>query len=548
MANKRKKGLKKGIWIALVLVLIAAGAAGGWYWYANRNTEPVYVYPFSMVGMTEYWGDSQESYGPVFTDKIQTVFLTDTQTVTEVLVQQGDMVKKGDILMTFDTTLSDLALEKKRLEVEKLKLQLSDAEKELRRINAMKPMVIYTPSEEEESDESLGRQLGPGEYEISHEREYDGSAPEKAMILWLHSGMDLKDAIVEEVRYHAEVFQNENAQAKAEQEAENGEEVPEEGAGSGYTPFEVHSFYVVIKITSGDRELATKTTWQCLRFSGKGSGFQFRFADTLIGDHTLGGGEEDSSVNTGIDFGSGFTAAQIAQMRDDQKKKITQLEFDIKMAEANYKIAQTEAGDGNVYAQIDGEVVSLLTEDEAKATLQPILKVSGGGGFYVEGFVSELEKDNLILGQEVTVNDWNTGMTYVGIVDSIGDFPTSDGYYNGMGNPNASYYPFRVFVDESADLQEGRYVSVLYSAGTGEHGVYLQNPFLRKENGTAFVYIRGADGKLEKRTVRTGKDLWGSYVEILEGLTAEDLVAFPYGKQVKPGAATAEGDYSTLYE
>ena len=35
--------------------------------------------------------------------------------------------------------------------------------------------------------------------------------------------------------------------------------------------------------------------------------------------------------------------------------------------------------------------------------------------------------------------------------------------------------------------------------------------------------------ELEKRTVVTGKSLWGSYTEILSGITAEDKLAFPYG-------------------
>jgi hypothetical protein len=176
-----------------------------------------------------------------------------------------------------------------------------------------------------------------------------------------------------------------------------------------------------------------------------------------------------------------------------------------------------------------------------------VLKVSGGGGFYVEGFVSELEKDKMQIGQEVTVNDWNTGMTYTGTISSMGDFPARDGCWNGMGNPNASYYPFFVFVDGSADLQAGRYVSVMYSAGESENGVYLQKPFLRTEGGRSYVYVLGENGKLEQRYVTTGKDLWGSYTEILEGLTAEDLVAFPYGKNVKPGAKAEEGDMSNLY-
>ena len=179
--------------------------------------------------------------------------------------------------------------------------------------------------------------------------------------------------------------------------------------------------------------------------------------------------------------------------------------------------------------------------------MQPIMKVSGGGGFYVEGFVSELEKDAVQLGMEVTVNDWNTGMVYTGTVASLGDFPSVEGSWNGMGNPNASYYPFAVFVDGSADLQAGRYVSVMYSTSSGENGIYLQKPFLRTENGKSFVFILGAGGRLEKRFVTTGKDLYGSYTEILSGLTAEDLVAFPYGKNVKDGAMAVEGDMSNLY-
>ena len=119
--------------------------------------------------------------------------------------------------------------------------------------------------------------------------------------------------------------------------------------------------------------------------------------------------------------------------------------------------------------------------------------------------------------------------------------------WNGMGNPNASYYPFFVFVDESADLQAGRYVNMMYSTGSSEHGIYLENPFLRTEMGRTYVYLRGADGKLEKRYVTTGKSLWGSYTEILEGITEEDFIAFPYGKHVKEGAETVESDLSDLY-
>ena len=79
-------------------ILVLALGCGIWYHLGHSSKEPVYVYPFQYIGMTEYWGDSQESYGPVTTDRIQTVYLTETQTVTEILVSQGDTVKTNSSL------------------------------------------------------------------------------------------------------------------------------------------------------------------------------------------------------------------------------------------------------------------------------------------------------------------------------------------------------------------------------------------------------------------------------------------------------------------
>ena len=546
-----KNKTKKIILIVLVVVLVLAAGLAGWFWYREKNAEPVYVFPFQYVGMTEYWGDNQESYGPVSTDKIQTVYISDTQEVTEISVKQGDTVKKGDLLMSFDTTLSDLALERKRLDVEKLKLQLEDAKKQLRQINSMKPMVIPTVDKEEETDQNQGTAL-KGDYQISGNRDYDGSRKELALICWLGQNTPITDALLEELRLKAEEYQTLNANDPAKNppsEEEVGDpDVPDAEEPAEPVQVKVDKFYVIFKVNKNDMSLGQRLSWTGMIATKSSDTFTFRFFDALgISDHMLAEMGQEEEETPEIDFGSGFTAAQIAQMRSEQEKTIRDLEFNIKMAEANYKIALTEVGDGKVYAQIDGTVVSLLTEEEAKMTYQPILKVSGGGGFYVQGSVSELEKENMRIGQEVTVNDWNTGMTYTGTVQSVGDFPASNSYWSGMGNPNASYYPFMVFIEESADLQEGSYVSVMYSTATNEHGIYLQNPFLRTEQGKSYVYVMGADGRLEQRFVTTGKALWGSYTEVLSGLSEEDLVAFPYGKNVKPGAKAQEGDMSDLY-
>ena len=422
---KRKSRGKKILITVVCLVLVAAIGAGAWFVTANKGGEPVNVFPFMYVGMTEYWGDSQESYGYVQTDGVQTVYLSGTQKVTEVFVEMGQEVKKGDVLMSFDTTLSDLALERKRLDVEKLKLQLEDAKQRLREINAMRPMVIPQPSDKPEEDVDLGDLL-TDPYYISENHEYDGSTAEKALICWLHSGTAIEDSIFEELLLKALEYRELNKEPEPEetvpQEPTDGTEVPgEDTTEPSEEPTEPSApveeptepvepqkpdekFYVVFKVTEDNLELASRKTWQGVFVirDGETGAYSFRFFDAfMVPDHTLEP-DEEAEEEPEIDFGSGFTAAQIAQMRTEQEKTIKDLEFSIKMAEAEYKIAQTEVSDGNVYAQIDGVVVSLLSPEEAEMMMEPVIKVSAGGGFYVEGTVSELDRDSLVIGQEVT--------------------------------------------------------------------------------------------------------------------------------------------------
>lgn len=613
----KKQNKKKIIITVTAVVLVVAIGLGVWFGVSRGRSEPVKVFAFNSVGMTEYWGDSQESYGPVSTDKIQTVFLSSTQTVTEMKVAQGDTVKKGDVLMTFDTTLSDLQLERKRLEVEKLKLDLETAQKKLKDIQNMKPMSIVSPDDFDNSDEDSDDEGDlEKDYELSYDPAYDGSKPSKALICWLRvtTGDEevrmtptVDDALLEEARQQAEKFRNENqpdptepstepttesttesttepatepptqpgtepptqpstepptqpsteASTPSTEETSEGEGGEHSSASAAENPDEkptitVNSYYMVIKATEGNKRMGARVVWQGMYVRKVGSGFTFQFFDaTGVPDHMATDPDDpDNTDPTDPDMpdpGSGYTAAQLAQMRAEQEKTIKETKFKIKMAEADYKIMQTEMSDGNIYAEFDGKVVSVLTEEEAKTQNQPVLKVSGGGGFYIQGSVSELEKDKMQIGQEVTVNDWNTGMTYTGKIVSMGDFPTNSDGWNGSGNPNVSYYPFTVFVDETADLQAGMYVNIQYSSAESENGIYLENPFIRTENGQSYVYVQGAGGKLEKRFVTTGKALWGSYTEIRSGLTVDDLIAFPYGKNLKEGAPTVESDVSDLY-
>ena len=84
--NKKGRRILVG---CLAVALVAGLAGGGVYLAKNRQKAEVNVYSIYDVGMTEYWGDSRETSGMVTTDHIQNVYISTTQMVQEIYVQEG---------------------------------------------------------------------------------------------------------------------------------------------------------------------------------------------------------------------------------------------------------------------------------------------------------------------------------------------------------------------------------------------------------------------------------------------------------------------------
>ena len=508
--KKLKKLNKKWLWIAVAVVAVV-GVVAAAVVLTQNNREPVYVYGFAegIAGMTDYYSGGNESSGMVTTDRIQPVYLTGTQTVLEVLVTEGQQVKKGDVLFTYDTTLSDITLRQKELSVEQSKLDLETAKRELSVINSYVPISYHEVVEPEPAEPVAN--LADFEVEGKDYLAYSGSGTTSLTpkYCWLRS-----TAMVDEIMMAA-LF------------ADTTENV----------------LFVKFQHTAGDAndgDVTDEYGIKMMRLGGEDGNYTYRFS---FFDPNISTGP----VDDGIDWNSGYTAAEIASMRADKQAEIKELEFNIKVAEAEFSIMQKEADSGEVKAEFDGTVIAMQDPEMAAGSDQPFLKVSGGGGFYVTGSVSELELGNIQSGQKVSVMSWENYMSYEGTVVEIQQFPQeSEDYYYG-GSQNVSYYPYKVFIDESADLQDGYYVSMTLQAGEDNDNLYVNSAFVRTEGASSYVYVRNADGKLEKRTIQTGGSLWGSYTEVLGGLTADDYIAFPYGKTVKEGAPTQEGTWDDLY-
>ena len=258
-----------------------------------------------------------------------------------------------------------------------------------------------------------------------------------------------------------------------------------------------------------------------------------------------GGGDYDSGSGGGdIDY-SDYTAEELADAIADKEEEIAEAKQTLNEAKIDYEEAKKEVEAATVKATVDGEVTLAYTKEAMPEDGSPAIIVRGKDGMYVDVNVSEMSLDTVKVGGVIYCTSMETYEQYEAEIVEISQYPASssgsDYSYDSMSNPNSSYYPVVAYIAQSDGLVTGESVEVSYSQqsmGTlDEESIYLQKAYVRTDDdGRSYVYKEGKDQRLEKQYVKTGETLYGQYVEILSGITMDDNIAFPYGKNVKEGA------------
>lgn len=211
----------------------------------------------------------------------------------------------------------------------------------------------------------------------------------------------------------------------------------------------------------------------------------------------------------------------------------------------NLKTYEDACKDGTVYATINGVVKTVGDSANPPQDGSAFLTVSGSEGLYVTGDISEMMLDQIKVGQQITANSWDSGMSFMATITEISKYPKSGSSFGG-GNPNASYYPFTAYIEDSSGLTNGEYVDMSMTVDgnmeNGEEVICIEKAYVREENGQSYVLVAGEDDRLEKRYIATGKTVSGQAVIIKEGLSMSDRIAFPYGKTAKEGVKVNDTD------
>lgn len=560
---RMSKKLKKGIIAAACVVGVCGAVWGGLTIARNAQRGDVNVYAVNECAMTDYWGDTSNTSGMVTTDKLQKIYISQSQTVKKVWVKEGDSVKKGTALVSYDSTLTQATVERAKIDYDRQTENLEVMKNELELLKKAKNKETLEAEKtklEAELQAEISRLDGAGGY-----------APEKAVEPGLVTPMAEGSGNSKDKPIYYYWLTDEPLSDKVLRTLLHGTEI-NRATPMDKTPT-VSTYLVLVSrdkdkmggmptsrgllITETFTPDSTEQPVEGAPISGTVS-ISFRFCD--LPEYIDPERTYDSDKYKEL-------TRKIAQIQELLDASMTQLEINkailekaqaVKEQEVNLKVAKlkldkklAELGDGNVYAEFDGTVKAVRDPDEAYNNSEAVVELSGGGGYYVTGTLSEMDLGSVQVGDSVSISSWMTGAACEGTIVSIDDYPTSNGNNWGDGNRNVSYYPFKVFVTEDANLQPNDYVDIQYQKDTSaeESGssLYLQSMFIRTDNGKSYVMARGEDGRLEQRWVQTGRDLWGSYTQIRGGLTIDDYVAFPYGRDVVEGAHTQEATTDQLY-
>lgn len=634
----------------LVVALAGTGIGAGLMQMKKNSVKTVNVTPVSGL-LQQYYSSNTTIDGTVTASATQTVSGDKDLIVDQVYVAKGDAVKKGDPLISFDTTLVEMELNIAKLKKQKQEQDLNKAQARLKSLQnggpveesdgganadssgvpdssaadsgddltpdttlssvadlngnylavAFRPLLLnaFTDGGEVDGETEAVEGIENGQSEETNTKEDTEQSINDTPSYGDSSASDFGDGTENSFDDSSQltptptptIDQNMTDGEEPFYQKLDGKTIPYTGTGTEEDPYIFLCSSAKEKVTvtggffnkmAGYSEDGTQIEhqggyWYQLEFhqSDKIGNYEDR-KESCTGYYLINGSllekpvyefaeveftladasryeNDDDADNDGSGGGDSTEPAGTTVSRADaikyQNSKIASLKLDIQ--ESDIKISQLEkkANKKLVSSKLDGTVsyvgdVSGGTTTDGKA----LLKVKSADGYYVVGAVSELMLDTVKEGTKLSCTSYTSGQFEAEIMD-VSEYPVDSYNYYGDNNPNVSYYAFTAVVDDkSLQFDTPDYVMVeLQNSAVDNGSMVLSKAFVKSENGKNYVY-KDDNGILKKQEIRVGATVDGGYDIIIKGgISIDDKLAFPYGKDAVEGAKTNEVTLDYMY-
>lgn len=582
-----KPSIKKGI----IITSICAFTLVGIKFYLN-STNKIDVNSVSTLN-TGYWDNPSTSTGFVSNSDRQSVLYDASKTITQVFVQEGQLVNSGDPLLSYDLTTLQSAVDTSQLDVEKAQNAITLAEHELKKLlnttpipdvveepeiqdhtpaplpgvpekngNGLYPYILSLSQAEKNftaykiyytSTTSEAPEKGPHEKASLWKEEREMKESNNTCWYWIEytytdgstNAYDPKDV----VEYYSDKQQIPNKEIFLAGTKQNPYVFKlSENQGFVYGKLFLDNAnlnqYLRFDVYTNDGDIDSSWLVRCDKFTTIQSINEGDMYSVI--SHTK---EEQKYVEVeqkpSQDLSSGYTEIELAKAIRDKKQELKTLDLGLKKAQLSLSENKALLNDGVIRAKRSGIVRNIKKTSDSLQDGNTFLEVAGGQGTYIKGSISELMLNQIKVGDTISAYCWTSGETFDAKIQSIDTVPSSNSNYNGSGNPNVSYYDFEAYAKDASKIQAGEYLELTFnSAGDTTSSIWLSKAYVKQE-GNKYYVLKDVHGKLKKQYVTVGKIVWGDTMEIKDGLSDTDYIAFAYSKNAKEGVKTQKSSEAT---
>ena len=582
-----KPSIKKGI----IITSICAFTLVGIKFYLN-STNKIDVNSVSTLN-TGYWDNPSTSTGFVSNSDTQSVLYDASKTITQVFVQEGQQVNAGDPLLSYDLATLQSAVDTSQLDVEKAQNAITLAEHELKKLlnttpipdvveepeiqdhtpaplpgvpakdgNGFYPYVLSLSQAEKNftaykiyyaSTTSEAPEKGPHEEASLWKEERETKESNNTCWYWIEytytdgstNAYDPKDV----VEYYSDKQQIPNKEIFLAGTKQNPYVFKlSENQGFVYGKLFLDNAnlnqYLRFDVYTNDGEIDSSWLVRCDKFTTKQSMNEGDMYSVI--SHTK---EEQKYVEVeqkpSQDISSGYTEIELAKAIRDKKQELKTLDLDLRKAKLSLSENKALLNDGIVRAKRSGIVRNIKDLSNPIQDGSAFLEVATGQGTYIKGSISELMLNQIKVGDTISAYCWTSGETFDAKIQSIDTVPSSNSNYNGSGNPNVSYYGFEAYAKDASKIQAGEYLELTFNLSSDTtSSIWLSKAYVKQE-GNKYYVLKDVHGKLKKQYVTVGKIVWGDTMEIKDGLSDTDYIAFAYSKNAKEGVKTQKSSETT---
>lgn len=582
-----KPSIKKGI----IITSICAFTLVGIKFYLN-STNKIDVNSVSTLN-TGYWDNPSTSTGFVSNSDRQSVLYDASKTITQVFVQEGQLVNSGDPLLSYDLTTLQSAVDTSQLDVEKAQNAIALAEHELKKLlnttpipdvveepeiqdhtpaplpgvpekngNGLYPYILSLSQAEKNftaykiyytSTTSEAPEKGPHEKASLWKEEREMKESNNTCWYWIEytytdgstNAYDPKDV----VEYYSDKQQIPNKEIFLAGTKQNPYVFKlSENQGFVYGKLFLDNAnlnqHLRFDVYTNDGDIDSSWLVRCDKFTTIQSINEGDMYSVI--SHTK---EEQKYVEVeqkpSQDLSSGYTEIELAKAIRDKKQELKTLDLGLKKAQLSLSENKALLNDGVIRAKRSGIVRNIKKTSDSLQDGNTFLEVAGGQGTYIKGSISELMLNQIKVGDTISAYCWTSGETFDAKIQSIDTVPSSNSNYNGSGNPNVSYYEFEAYAKDASKIQAGEYLELTFnSAGDTTSSIWLSKAYVKQE-GNKYYVLKDVHGKLKKQYVTVGKIVWGDTMEIKDGLSDTDYIAFAYSKNAKEGVKTQKSSEAT---